>query len=66
MRGSSRRLRLYSSVAFSALFLIAGANNSAKAEASEAEVDAAVQAAKKAFQAVRNHAGEAKVESSTH
>jgi predicted porin/outer membrane murein-binding lipoprotein Lpp len=38
MGGSSRRLRLCSGVAFSALILVGGANGSAKAEATDAQI----------------------------
>jgi predicted porin len=40
MSGSSRRMRLYSSVAFSALMLVVGANGSANAEATDAQIKA--------------------------
>src|SRR5450759_4266660 len=40
MGGSSRRIRLCSGVALSALILVAGANGSAKAEATDAQIKA--------------------------
>src|SRR6202162_1901206 len=40
MGGSSRRIRLCSGVALSALILVAGANSSAKAEATDAQIKA--------------------------
>ncbi len=40
MGGSSRRLRLCSGVALSALFLVVGANGSAKAETTDAQIKA--------------------------